>query len=207
MSDPRDQLDALLPLDPAGARVEPLPAIPAGAVPADLPRHLRDRLDEAPGGDRSAQTAGLVAAAVEWGLDDGQVVALAVAHRPTREKYGKRVERETARLLAKFRPDHQHVGQPCDRVGCPNTPRWMTGPPADPLPPWPEPAGDPQEGARVDLLAGLRDGAWLDAQYFPPLAYAVPGLIPEGSVLLVGPPKIGKSWLVLTWTPSPSESR
>jgi hypothetical protein len=26
----------------------------------------------------------------------------------------------------------------------------------------------------------------------------LPGLIPEGSVLLVGPPKIGKSWLVLT---------
>jgi AAA domain len=49
------------------------------------------------------------------------------------------------------------------------------------------------------LLAGLRNGAWLDAQVFPPLAYAVPGLVPEGSVLLVGPPKIGKSWLVLTF--------
>jgi RecA-family ATPase len=48
------------------------------------------------------------------------------------------------------------------------------------------------------LLAGLRDGAWLDAQEFPPLAYAVPEVIPEGSVLLVGPPKIGKSWLVLS---------
>jgi hypothetical protein len=50
-------------------------------------------------------------------------------------------------------------------------------------------------GAR--LLAGLRDGAWLDVQDFPPLAYTVPGLIPEGLVLLVGPPKIGKSWFVL----------
>jgi AAA domain len=48
------------------------------------------------------------------------------------------------------------------------------------------------------LLAGLRTGAWLDAQVFPPLTYAVPGLIPEGSVLLVGAPKIGKSWFVLT---------
>jgi DNA-binding CsgD family transcriptional regulator len=47
------------------------------------------------------------------------------------------------------------------------------------------------------LLAGLRNGAWLDAQEFPPLAYTVPGVIPEGSVLLVGPPKIGKSWFVL----------
>jgi hypothetical protein len=48
------------------------------------------------------------------------------------------------------------------------------------------------------LLGELKNGAWLDAQVFPPLAYTVPGLIPEGSVLLVGPPKIGKSWLVLS---------
>jgi hypothetical protein len=48
------------------------------------------------------------------------------------------------------------------------------------------------------LLAGLRNGAWLDEQDFPPLAYSVPGIIPEGSVLLVGPPKVGKSWLVLS---------
>jgi hypothetical protein len=48
-----------------------------------------------------------------------------------------------------------------------------------------------------ELLAGLRNGAWLDRQDFPPLRYAVPGVIPEGSTLLVGAPKIGKSWLVL----------
>ncbi|MBV8539076.1 MAG: AAA family ATPase [Pseudonocardiales bacterium] len=48
-----------------------------------------------------------------------------------------------------------------------------------------------------DLLADLRDGAWLDAQRFHPLRYLVPGVIPEGSTLLVGPPKIGKSWFVL----------
>jgi hypothetical protein len=48
------------------------------------------------------------------------------------------------------------------------------------------------------LLATLRTGAWLGAQVLPPLAYAVPGLIPEGSVLLVGAPKIGKSWMVLS---------
>lgn len=48
-----------------------------------------------------------------------------------------------------------------------------------------------------DLLAGLRNGAWLDAQNFPPLTYHVPGIVPEGSTLLVGPPKIGKSWFVL----------
>jgi hypothetical protein len=47
------------------------------------------------------------------------------------------------------------------------------------------------------LLTGLRTGDWLDAQVFPPLSYVVPGLIPEGLSLLVGAPKIGKSWLSL----------
>jgi hypothetical protein len=47
------------------------------------------------------------------------------------------------------------------------------------------------------LLSGVRDGAWLTAQQFPPLRYAIPGLIPEGFTLLIGAPKIGKSWLVL----------
>jgi DNA-binding CsgD family transcriptional regulator len=45
----------------------------------------------------------------------------------------------------------------------------------------------------TDLLAGLRDGAWLDAQEFPPLSWAVEGLLPEGFTLLAGPPKAGKS--------------
>ena len=50
----------------------------------------------------------------------------------------------------------------------------------------------------VDLLAGLHTGAWLDVQEFPPLSFAVPGIIPEGFTLLVGPPKVGKSWLALS---------
>jgi AAA domain len=48
-----------------------------------------------------------------------------------------------------------------------------------------------------DLLDGIRNGAWLDAQDFPPLRYAVPGLVPEGLSLMVGAPKIGKSWWTL----------
>jgi RecA-family ATPase len=48
-----------------------------------------------------------------------------------------------------------------------------------------------------DLLVGLRNGAWLDIQEFPPLDFAVPGIIPEGLTFNVGAPKIGKSWLVL----------
>lgn len=49
-----------------------------------------------------------------------------------------------------------------------------------------------------ELLADLHNGSWLDSQDFPPLAYAIPGVLPEGSSLLVGPPKIGKSWFVLS---------
>lgn len=56
----------------------------------------------------------------------------------------------------------------------------------------------PESGeSRTDrLLGAIRDGGWLDAQKFPPLRYAVPGLLPEGFTVLVGPPKVGKSWLI-----------
>lgn len=50
---------------------------------------------------------------------------------------------------------------------------------------------------RGALLGNLRNGAWLDAQEFAPLNYAVPGLFPEGFVLHVGAPKIGKSAALL----------
>jgi AAA domain/Transcriptional regulator, AbiEi antitoxin len=53
-------------------------------------------------------------------------------------------------------------------------------------------------GSPSELLVGLRNGAWLDQQEFPPLTYAVPGIVPEGLVLKVGAPKIGKSWMVLS---------
>lgn len=52
--------------------------------------------------------------------------------------------------------------------------------------------------ARGDDLADLiRNGADLDAQTFPAVVYHVRRLVAEGLSLLVGPPKIGKSWLVL----------
>ena len=47
----------------------------------------------------------------------------------------------------------------------------------------------------VDLLAGMRNGTWLDGQDFPPLGWTVPDIISEGFGLLVAPPKAGKSWL------------
>lgn len=60
-----------------------------------------------------------------------------------------------------------------------------------------------QNGGRVvrgpggGLLDTLQTGAWLDAQTFPPLAYAIPGVIAEGLTFNCGPPKIGKSWELL----------
>ena len=47
------------------------------------------------------------------------------------------------------------------------------------------------------MSSRIRNGAQLDAMVFPPLRYAVPGIIPEGMGLFVGPPKVGKSWAVL----------
>ncbi|TSD45021.1 AAA family ATPase [Rhodococcus sp. KBS0724] len=46
------------------------------------------------------------------------------------------------------------------------------------------------------VLDGMVDGAWLDAQHFPPLQWSVQGIVPEGFGLIVAPPKAGKSWFV-----------
>jgi hypothetical protein len=37
------------------------------------------------------------------------------------------------------------------------------------------------------------DGSWLDSQRFPPLEYAVPGIVAEGFGLLVAPPKLARA--------------
>ncbi|MEO3757071.1 AAA family ATPase [Mycobacterium sp. B14F4] len=68
--------------------------------------------------------------------------------------------------------------------------------------PGPEPPDDTEslwpstEPGNIDLLADMRDGEWLDEQEFPPLEWAVQGMLPEGYGLIVAPPKKGKSWLV-----------
>ena len=52
---------------------------------------------------------------------------------------------------------------------------------------------------------GAYNGSWLMQQDFPPLQYAVDGLIPEGLTYVVAAPKIGKSWFVLDLAASMSE--
>lgn len=48
-----------------------------------------------------------------------------------------------------------------------------------------------------DPLEGAFTAEWLMDQIFPPVTYAVEGIVPEGLTILVAPPKLGKSWLVL----------
>jgi hypothetical protein len=59
------------------------------------------------------------------------------------------------------------------------------------------PHGHIDNPGEPSLLAGMRDGTWLDRQDFPPLRYHIPGIIAEGLTVLAGAPKVGKSWLVL----------
>lgn len=47
------------------------------------------------------------------------------------------------------------------------------------------------------LLAGMKTGEWLVKQRIPELQMLVPHILPEGCGLLIGPPKLGKSYLTL----------
>lgn len=188
MSGANGQLDRLLPPDPAAARAEPPlpldPAAVAGGLPGRLPAHLARRLDE-PSGDRSAQLAGLVAAAVEWGCDDQQVLALALQHRPTRDRQqskGTNVAADVARLLGKHRPHHPHVGQPCDQAGCSNAPGWMR----DPTHRQGQPQPTPTAAAAASSAAGPAARANGTGQ--APGAGAAPGPPPAAPATPAGTP-------------------
>ena len=61
---------------------------------------------------------------------------------------GTNIEADVARLLAKHRPAHSHVGQPCDAAGCANAPSWMA--------PRPHPAnGQPIIVPSQDIVLGI----------------------------------------------------
>lgn len=55
-------------------------------------------------------------------------------------------------------------------------------------------SGDHEPGAYREFVRSASD---LQGKVFPPLRWAVPNLIPEGLTLLVGAPKVGKSWAAL----------
>jgi hypothetical protein len=52
---------------------------------------------------------------------------------------------------------------------------------------------DTQDSRRIETISA----ASLRRKTFAPIRYVVPGYIAEGCTLLAGPPKLGKSWLVL----------
>jgi hypothetical protein len=56
---------------------------------------------------------------------------------------------------------------------------------------------DGTEAVQDGLLQGIKSGTWLDEQVFQTLQWVVEGIVSEGYGLLAGPPKVGKSWLVL----------
>lgn len=61
--------------------------------------------------------------------------------------------------------------------------------------PFTELAADSIDGVSGKL--GTFSAFQLGKMVFPPIKYAVPGLIPEGCSILAGRPKLGKSWLAL----------
>jgi hypothetical protein len=58
-------------------------------MPSNVPARLLARLEEEPD-DRSKQSYRFVGDCLDAGLSDAETVALALQHRPTREKYGQR---------------------------------------------------------------------------------------------------------------------
>lgn len=116
----RDDLDDVLPVvevaTPTVATVD-LDALRSIST-RNLPVELLALAAEVPDPDRSGQSWRLVARAVEYGLTDAEVLALAARHAPTAQKYGDRLMPEVYRMLAKLRPAHDHIGRTCAAVRC-----------------------------------------------------------------------------------------
>lgn len=198
------KLEALLP--PLEVPKPPAAVVRSPDPLSPLPKHLERMLAEPGGPDRSGQTHALVAAAVEYGFDDGQVLTLLGSHAPTAEKYGKRLDAEVERVLSKVRPDHQHPGRPCDKAGCANRPRWMTGhdtaPPVRAVAVAVTPAAE-AEAAPPSTWQPVDLGPYLDGSYLPPVPTMLRrqdgrALIYPGRIHWVsGEPEALKTWLVL----------
>lgn len=58
------------------------------------------------------------------------------------------------------------------------------------------------------FLTAMVDGEWLDAQHFPPLAWSVQGIVPEGFGLIVAPRRPGShgSSPASDWPVPPADS-
>jgi AAA domain/RepB DNA-primase from phage plasmid len=78
-------------------------------MPEMVPAHLLARLDEEPGEDRSKQSHAFVAACLDARLTDSETLAVALQHRPTKDKYGSRAAAEIIRMIMKMRGDDKPI--------------------------------------------------------------------------------------------------
>lgn len=169
-----DDLDSLLGEDLAAAPAKRRPACVVAEPPPDpLPPKVLDALTDRDVDDRSRAHHRVVGACRDAGLTHGQTATVVSEYPPSQAKYGDRLPEE--------------VGRSWDKI-LPKTVLETGG--ASPS------TSNTSNGCNGDLLAGVRSGAWLDRQVFPPLSYPIDGLIPEGYSMLIGPPKVGKSWLL-----------
>ena len=89
-------------LGPAPAEIGEAVSI-TPAMPETVPTRLLKRLRETAAGDRSAQSYAFVGACLKAGLSDAEALALALAHEPTKAKYGDRAQVEIERAIVKLR--------------------------------------------------------------------------------------------------------
>jgi hypothetical protein len=75
--------------------------------PETVPAHLLERLDEEPSGDRSKQCHTFLRACLDADLNDAEMLALGLKHKPTTAKYGDRAATEITRLIKKFRNNQE----------------------------------------------------------------------------------------------------
>ena len=91
---------------------------------------MQRKLDEDPRmDDTSAHAYEVVQFALETGHSDGGIAWMAPQCRAYQawaaKNHSRSIARDVARQLATSRPNHAHPGQPCDKAGCPNTPKWQ----------------------------------------------------------------------------------
>ena len=164
------------------------------AMPAGVPAELLARLEEEPS-DRSTQSFSLVAACLEAGFSDGETLALALRHRPTREKYGERARGEVERSIRKLR-----VGLASPSPS-PSRPRPQVSPSPVPSPsrgrdgdgtssqPRPDEGTTPSSWQPIDLVAR--------AARAPEPPEIVGLLYPGSNHLVSGESEALKTWLAL----------
>lgn len=131
-----------------------------------VPPSIKARIEQA--NDRSKGHQGLVRACLEAGLDDEAVKRLVALHRPSRTKYGARLDAEVVRSINKARAD---MATKADEAV----------------------AGDtPVERIRSRLVRGA------DLSTLPPLTFLIDKMLQTpGTAVVYAPPKSYKTFFVI----------